>query len=530
MKDILRIIILLNIVLILTACNSEGMSPLLYKDGPKNSASGSSNEDAADITHLDYTINKITLSKNYQSINPGVKIIKDELKSNLYISLGIVESSGIEIRKIEKKDKEVSIYVQNQNLNGEIVVPQALIKLDGFDSKDMEDLNFKIINQNYDPVKANIDIGEAISKIESALKVSTSTFPDVDINKKDDKLFLILDFKNAVDLEQKENPIIDLDVIIDIVDGKMIKSNKKPVSSLIDEGNILEYIPNKYLLYTKEETIKGTEDTSISLWIYDIEKSNKEKIYTSKNKIKSLKFNADQDKLFLIESFSDYNELYLLELKDLRVYKANLDKEINPSVAVWKDNENIVLVDRRDKDSQIFNLNLPSKALSLLSTLKDNISDIKYSKDTYIYTIEDEKNKEIYTTRDFKDKLLIDKGHSPLLIDERTIGYLKDDTIENKTILCFYDLKDKTIHSYSDIDVNNFFIWKNNLGVIENNHIASDNPLYIYNLKSKKIKFVTSVKNEKVFLNSDKNILYINSYINIKEDKTPVISFIDLEP
>lgn len=165
-----------------------------------------------------------------------------------------------------------------------------------------------------------------------------------------------------------------------------------------------------------------------------------------------------------------------------------------------------------------------------MSTLKDNISDIKYSKDTYIYTIEDEKNKEIYTTRDFKDKLLIDKGHSPLLIDERTIGYLKDDTIENKTILCFYDLKDKTIHSYSDIDVNNFFIWKNNLGVIENNHIASDNPLYIYNLKSKKIKFVTSVKNEKVFLNSDKNILYINSYINIKEDKTPVISFIDLEP
>lgn len=527
MKDILRIIILLNIVLMLTACNSEDISPLLYRDNSKTSAIAKSNDDD---TQLDYTTNKITLSKNYQSINPSIKVIKDELNSNLFISLGIVESSGIEIVKITKKDKEVSIYVKNQNLNGEMVVPQALLNLDEFDPKDMEDLNFKIINQNYDPVKANIDIGEAISKIESALKISTSTFPDVDINRKDDKLFLILDFKNAVDLDQKENPIIDLNVVIDIVDGKIIKSDKKPISSLIDEGNILEYIPNKYILYTKERPIEGNKDMSTSLWLYDIEKDSKEKIYTTKNKIQSLKFNDDKDKLFLIESFLDYNELYLLELKDLKLYKANLDKEINPSVAVWKDNENIVLVDKIDKDSQVFNLNLSSKDLSLLSTLEDDINDIQYLNDTYIYTVEKDKTKEIYTTKDFKDNLLIDSGHHPLLIDDRTIGYLKDDTIKNKTILCFYDLEDKTINSYSDIDIKNFFIWRDNLGVIENNNIGSDNPLYVYNLKNEKVSFITSVKNEKIFLNSDKNILYINSCIDIREDKTSIISFIDLEP
>ncbi len=308
----------------------------------------------------------------------------------------------------------------------------------------------------------------------------------------------------------------------------MIKSTKKPISSLIDEGNILEYIPNKYILYTKEESIEGNKDTNTSLWIYDIEKDSKEKIYTTKNKIQSLKFNDNKDKLFLIESFLDYNELYLLELEDLKVYKANLDKEINPSVAVWKDNENIVLVDKTDKYSQIFNLNLPSKDLSLLSTLRDDINDIQYLNDTFIYTVEDDKNKEIYTTKDFKDNLLMDKGYGPLLIDDRTVGYLKDDTIENKTILCFYDLEDKTIQSYSDIDVKKIFIWRDNLGIIENNYIGSDNPLYVYNLKNKKTEFITSVKDEKVFLNSDKNVLYINSCINIKKDKTSVISFIDL--
>ena len=106
MKDILRIIILLNIVLMLTACNSEDISPLLYRDNSKTSAIAKSNDDD---TQLDYTTNKITLSKNYQSINPSIKVIKDELNSNLFISLGIVESSGIEIVKITKKDKEVSI-------------------------------------------------------------------------------------------------------------------------------------------------------------------------------------------------------------------------------------------------------------------------------------------------------------------------------------------------------------------------------------------------------------------------------------
>ena len=66
--------------------------------------------------------------------------------------------------------------------------------------------------------------------------------------------------------------------------------------------------------------------------------------------------------------------------------------------------------------------------------------------------------------------------------------------------------------------------------MIENNNIGSDNPLYVYNLKNEKVSFITSVKNEKIFLNSDKNILYINSCIDIREDKTSIISFIDLEP
>lgn len=525
MKSFLHIVFLLSIILIFTACKPEDTSPLLYKDDPKGKSNSSK-----DIKELDYTIDKITLSKSYQSTDPSVEIVKDGINASILLSLGIVESSGIEIERIEKDDSNVSIYVQNKNkdTNEKIVVPQVLMHFDNLTLKDIEGLNFKIINQNYTPIKVNIDIGEAISKIESSLKISTSTFPDISIDKGDDKLFLNLVFTNVVDLENKENPIINLNVTIDLIDGKIIKSTKSPVSSLIDEGTILEYVPNKYILYVKEETIK--DDINKNLWIYDIKKDNKEKIYTTKNKINSLKVNENGDKVFLIEAFSEYNELYIIEIKDLKVYKANLDKEINPFIGTWKDNETIVLVDKNDTRYGIYNLNIVSNNLNHITSIEMDINKINYLSGHYLFSLENDNLKEIYITKDFKDNILIDRGSNPLFIDNKTIGYLKHDALENKNLLWIYNIKDKSTNPYSDMNVKAFLKWNDNLGIIEENQIGSDNPLYIYNLDREKLKFITSVRSDKIFLNSEKNILYINSYINIKENKTKVISFIDLEP
>lgn len=526
MKRFLFIIMMLLIISVFAACNSQEVSPLLYKDN----LSGRVISHSDDVTKLKYTIDKITLSKSYQSIDPGVEVITNGLDATILLSLGIVESSGIEIEKIEKDHSNINIYVQNENkdTNPEIVVPQALIHFDDLTPNDIETLNFNIINQNYSPIKVNIDIGEAISKIESSLKISASTFPDISIDRKNDNLFLNLNFINVVDLENKENPIINLNVLIDLTDGKIVKSSKSTVSSLIDEGNILEYVPNKYILYIKEEIIK--EDINTDLWIYDIQKESKEKIYSTKNKIKSLKFNEDEDKAFLIESSLEYNELYILEIKDLKMYKANIDKEINPFIGTWKNNETIVLVDKNDTMCGVYDLNISSNNLNYITSIDKEIKEIDYLNDYFLFSVEIDNLKEIYITKNFIDNLFIDKGTNPLFVNNNTIGYLKNDPLKNKNLLWFYDIEDKSTNFHSEMDVQAFLKWKDNLGIIEKSQIGSDNPLHIYNLEKEEMKFVTSVRSDKIFLNSDKNILYINSYMNIKENKTKVISFINLKP
>lgn len=524
MKSFLRIIILLHIVLLFTGCKSDSISPLLYKDEPKNKSIDLKDSDP----ELDYTIDKVTLSKSYQTINPTVEVIKNGLNANILLSLGIVESTGVNVQRIEKKDNDINIYVQNENKNskGKLVVPQILVKLTGLSNKDIEGTNFKIINQNYTPIKANLDIGEAVSKIKSSLKISTSTFPEANIEKKDDKLFLTLKFINAIDLDHKENLIINLTVLIDVIDGKIIKSTKELVSSLIDEGSILEYVPDKYIFYKKE--LETKDGISTSLWMYDILKDKKEKLYTTKNNIKSLKFNKDSQKLFLIESFLEYNELYIVELKDLKTYKANLDKDINPCIGVWKDNDNIVLIDKNDITSNVYNLNLATNSLNYMSQIGLDVKEVQHLEDNFIFTLENEKLKEIYITKDFKENILIDKGISPLFLDNSTVAYLKHDPLENKNLLWIYNIADGAIDSYTDINVKDFFKWGDNLGIIEKNQIGSDNPLHIYNFITHKLKLITSIKSDKVFLNIDKNILYVNFSVDLDDKKIPIISFIEL--
>nr|WP_300003847.1 hypothetical protein [Tissierella sp.] len=524
MKSFLRVILLIHILFLITGCKSNGLSPLLYKDEPQNEVITS--KDSA--PELDYTIDKVTLSKSYQTISPTVEVIKNGLNANLLLSLGVVESTGVTIEKIERKENDIIIYINNENEDskGEIVVPQVLLHLTDVSSIDIKDMNFKIINQNYTPIKANIDIGEAISKIQSSLKFSSSTFPETSITMKDDKLFLDLKFVNAIDLTDTYNSIINLNVLMDITDGKIVKTTKESVSSLIDRGNILEYASNKYIFYEKE-TASGDE-RSTSVWIYNILKDTKEKIYSTKNKINSLKFNKESGKLLLLESFLEYNELYILDVKDLKAYKVNLDKNISPTLAVWKDPNNIILIDKDNTASNIYNFNVATSKIDFISRIDQDVKEIKCQEDNFIFTSEDERSKEVYITKNFKEIKLIDKGLNPIFLNNSDVAYLKHDTLKNKNILWVYNIDNGSINSYTDIDIKDFFKWGDNLGIIEKNQIGSDNPLHIYNFKTRKLELLTSIKSDKVFLNTDKNILYVNFSLDLDDKKIPIISFIEL--
>ncbi len=75
----------------------------------------------------------------------------------------------------------------------------------------------------------------------------------VNILNKNDRILWELNYNNIFDKYNTETPIIDLSVLIDANSGSVIKSSKNFISSLIDEGYILDYIPNKFILYKKQE-------------------------------------------------------------------------------------------------------------------------------------------------------------------------------------------------------------------------------------------------------------------------------------
>lgn len=524
MKYFLRILTFLFISSLFVGCTNRGISPLFYRDKEKSKVIESDKESI----NLDYTIDKVTLSKNYQSIEPSIEMIKNGLHTNLLISLGIVNSSGITIDKIDRIDRDVNIHISNKDKASEnqLVVPQVILHFEDLSSKEMEKLNFKIVNKNYEPIKANLDISEAISKIQSSLKISSSTFPNVEIKKENDNTFLNLSFENAVDLKNKNNPIINLDVLVDLTSGEIVKSTRNSVSSFIDKGTILDYISNKFIFYLQEKV--GNEYTSYNLWVYDIENDKKEKFYTSKEKIIALDFNDKKDKAFLIKSSKNSNEIHLLELDNLKVNRLEIQEKINPSLATWKDDE-IILVDKKNNNSKIYSFNNKDKKVKSISQKKGDIKQIDYFQGNYIYAMEDDNSKEIYITDDFKKDTLLDQGENPVFINKNTIAYLKNNNNNDKKTLWFYNIKNSTTKAYSDIDVDSIFIWKDNLAIIEKTPANSDNPIYIYDLQEENLEFLTSVKDDKIFLNTEKDLIYINPSISFNDNKVPVISFVDLK-
>lgn len=314
--------------------------------------------------------------------------------------------------------------------------------------------------------------------------------------------------------------------MVDINSAEIVDSKKTPVSSLIDEGEVVRYLTDKYIIYSKKDLQEN--NTNYNLWIYDIEKDIKKVLYTSNNKIDLLSFNPTGNEAIIIESAGKKSStLYHLDLDSLNLEKMDIKNDIRPDIALWKE-DSIILIDKNSQKSTVYELDPDNGQIEFLSTINKSIDKINYSNNNFLFCSQNDSSSDVYITSDFKENILIDRGSNPSFVNNNTIAYLKQDNDSGEKLLWIYDIEEDTIKNYADFDVEDFFIWKDYIAIIEKNQIGSDNPLSIYNLKTKKIKFKGSVKSNDIYLNTKEDILYINSYILSEEEKVPVISYIDL--
>ncbi len=97
MKKIFFLIAIFTLSLLNIGCSGVKEKPLVEKETKEKS--------------LSYVVEKITLSKGFQAINPSVEVLDDTTNLKLLANIGLIESSGIRIDKITKLDNAINIYV-----------------------------------------------------------------------------------------------------------------------------------------------------------------------------------------------------------------------------------------------------------------------------------------------------------------------------------------------------------------------------------------------------------------------------------
>lgn len=419
------------------------------KNNDQNLIQSQENSQSLEEQQIDYDIEQVILSKGYQSIEPKVEVLKKGNHIKLLASLGLVNSSGVYVDKITRKGNEVNIYVHSLSKDEDIkiVVPQIIIDMKGSKLKDLDNIKFNIVNENYKPIDVKFGVNELINKIKSEFKIATDSIPTIDISSIDDKIYWNIAYSSIFDKTNYETPIINLSVQIDANTGEIIKSTKSFLSSLIDEGQVLDYSTGSYILYKKPEVDIDRNADIETLWIFDIKDNSKTMIFSSKYRISAATFSPNLENISLVESNNENTELFIIPLNDIRAYKVSFEAPIKPRIIRWKDNDNLYIVENVEDNSNIYNYNLIDNSTVLISKVNKNIVGLKILNDSFLIVEGDDNkiNLKISLTNDWKEFKLKDYGFNPDFVDENKISYLEKKEKEDKNILHIYDEAKETI-------------------------------------------------------------------------------------
>ena len=522
MRRILGLLIFLSIIFNLIGCSNA--DPILYKE---------TNSDIKE-EEISYTVEQVLLSKGFQSVDPKVEVLRKGLTTKLIVSLGLFQSSGVKVSKIVKIGNEMNIHLQNQSSEelSELVVPQVIIELKGYKLRKLEDMQFNLINENYKPIKLKFGINEAINKIDSEFKIISNTSPTTSLLSQEGKVLWEVTYSNIFDKDNPEAPLANLSVSIDANTGDIISTKKTFVSSLIDEGYILDYISNRYILYTKPERDIEKNIIKENLWYFDIEANEKSLIYSSNTKITRAMFSPDLKNISLIETNEGDSSLYIIPKVDKKAYKVLFEESLTPKIITWKDANTLYIVDNSLTEiSNVYDYNVKENKTNLINSIERNITSLRIYNDSFMITEEDKEkvNFKISITKDWKTFRLIDKGLSPQFINKDKIAYLKNSETENKKELNIYDLKLKEQYDMLELNISSFTIQPDgNIIILENNPNNNEFTVILYDIKKKTTTPITKTNSDKVFYNAEKNFLYVYLQIPFESDKTELIYSIDL--
>ena len=518
MKKLLFLLIISILTSAAYGCNSAKEMPFSATENLKEESIG-------------YKIDKIILSKGFQTIEPSVEVVKKDNSLKLLASLGLIESSGVTIDKITKSGQEINIYIDRLLNKDEVQlsVPQILLEIDDPIVEKLEELNFNIISQNYKPIVLKFSKNQILNKIYSQFKISPTTIPAVELSKLGDGIFWNISFHSIFDKKNPQSPLVNLDVKIDANTGEILESKKYTISTYIDDGYLLDYIPNNSLLY-KRQHIKN-DNKYESLWIYNTETGKRSKLYTSKDKIDSALFSPDGKYISLIEVNESQADLYIIPMSDKMPYKITPTNHLQPRLMKWKNDNILYFVNIDSGESTLLSYNVKENKPKLEFTLDKIIEDfdVLNNKFLFIESDKDSLNKNIYITEDGLALKKIDIGFKASFFDDNNILYLKNMEKDDKNILHLYALENKDEQRSLDYNITNYFkLNKENIAFIEKNTCNNNYTLTKYNVLENSIEPIAKITDDKIFYDSDEAKGYMSLSPPYDDNEKNTIYSIDL--
>lgn len=482
--------------------------------------------------NINYTIDKILLSKSFQSIEPSVETTNNKNKIEVLISLGIVDSSGVNIDKVIKKDNDINIYVSaiKEDTDLQLAVPQISLELQKPKFSKFEDLKFNIVNSNYDPLKIKFGVNDVLSKIQSHFEISPCQAPVINLTKANDSILWSVSYENIIDREKPEKSLINLYASIDANSGDIISSEKTLVSSPVDDGYVLDYASNNSLLY-KKLIMNNDEKIKEQLWSYNLSTKEKEMLFSSPLKIHSAKYSSDLSNVSIIEASEETSQIYIVPREDKKAYKVSFEKIFNPMLMEWKDDNNLFLIESSDGKSLVHYYDVQESISNEIALVPKNIHSFKFKDNNVLIEeyLEDDFNKNLYLSRDWQDFDLLDYGFSSKFIGTNNLAYLKKDEKLDTNSLFIYNLENKETINIINENISNFQVLSKDSIFYTNKNSENNNfTLSKYNLDKEETINLGMLINDKIYLDTKEDILYSNITLPFENINPEIIYSIEL--
>ncbi|TJX15208.1 hypothetical protein E9840_03860 [Tissierella creatinini] len=521
MNRLLSLVLVIFLALTLAGCKIIDL-PLLNKDTPT----------ATEDEELKYKIDKVILSKGYQSLEQKVEVIKKNNEVSLIVSVGLLESSGVEVEQIVKIGNVINIHIVNESdeENLQLVVPQIILDLKNAKSINMDEIKFNLINENFKPIEVKFGLNEVINKIVNDYKLTANSSPNISLSKDEDKLIWNMNYASIFDSNNLETPLVNLSVQVDANSGDVLESKKGLISSYIDHGHIMDYAAERYILYKK--TFKESEEAEIeSLWYFDIKNNKKTQVYQTHKDIVSAEFSPNTKNIGVLEDNGTAKEIYLVSRDEKKAFKPLFKDNLIPALARWYSNDKLYILQSDEKLSKIYSYDLLSSKEELVSTIDKNITDMRIYDRHFLLMepIENSSNKSIFHTRDFKALTLIDNGFMPRYINKNLLAYLKNSEENDRNSLIIYDMKHHK--EYDQVDADSLSISSipgDKLLVVEKNQSVNDFAIYEYSTKNKDLNFITKINSDNIYLDKKKNFLYVDLMVPFEANKSEIIFSVDI--